>query len=93
MLPQEMSEILQSAGAGQLNVQLEHRRLDSIVNRLVYGILTAALFLGSCWLMSGQIPPLVKGISVPGLVAFLASMVLGMSLLRNIAKSGGLGKR
>jgi len=42
---------------------LEHRKLDTIVNRLVYVLMTAELLLASSQHLSRQIPPLVGGVS------------------------------
>ena len=44
--PGDMSDIVYRLRRGKFDVHLEHRRLDSIVNRLVMGVLTAALFVG-----------------------------------------------
>ncbi len=93
MLPKQLTEILQQVRDGCFDVYLEHRRLDTIVNRLVYGIMTAALFLGSCQLLGRQIPPLLKGVSIFGAAGGLLSLFLGFQLFRAIKKSGNLGGR
>ena len=90
MLPQELADILRRIRDGKFDVNLEHRRLDAIVNRLVYGIVTAALFVGSCLLVSQRIPPVIQGISLPGAVGCLAACGLGFRLLQAIKRSGDL---
>ena len=45
--PGDAVDILERIKEGSFDVHLDHRRLDSIVNRLVLGILAAALFMGS----------------------------------------------
>ena len=90
MLPQELADILRRIRDGKFDVNLEHRRLDAIVNRLVYGIVTAALFVGSCLLVSQRIPPVIQGISLPGAVGCLAACGLGFRLLQAIKRSGNL---
>ena len=93
MLPYELTEILSRVRDGKFNVYLEHRRLDPIFNRLVYGILTAALFVGSSLILKQNIPPTIKGVSVFGAAGCLAALVLGFNLLRAIKKSGDLGQK
>lgn len=93
MLPKELAEILQQVRDGSFDVYLEHRRLDTIVNRLVHGILTAALFLGSCQLLGRKIPPLINDVSIFGATGCLLSIFLGIQLFRAIKKSGDLGTR
>ncbi|UCG13537.1 MAG: AarF/ABC1/UbiB kinase family protein [Deltaproteobacteria bacterium] len=90
MLPRDLGEILQRVREGKFDIHLEHRRLDATVNRLVYGILTAALFLGSCQLLGRQIPPLLGGISILGAAGCLLAAALGFRLFRAIKKSGDL---
>lgn len=91
-LPRDLADLLQQARRGTLDVHLEHRRLDSVANRLAYAMLTAALFLGSALLWSRQIPPSVWGTSIPGLAGSLVSLWLGFTLLRSIHRSGGIGR-
>jgi ubiquinone biosynthesis protein len=90
MLPGEVSQLLELARKGQFEIQLEHNGLDVPTNRTVYGILTAALFLGSTSLWSNNIPPLFFGVSVFGAVGSLLAVALGIHLLLAIRKSGGL---
>jgi ubiquinone biosynthesis protein len=93
MLPRGLGDILQRVRDGKFDVNLEHRRLDATVNRLVYGILTAALFVGSCQLLSRQVPPTIGGVSILGTIGLLLSLALGFRLVRAIRKSGGLSDR
>lgn len=88
--PGDMSDIIYRVRRGRFNVHLEHERLDSIVNRLVMGVLTAALFVGSSLLWSRNVPPLVFGTSLPGAAGCALSVFLGTSLIRAIRKSGNL---
>ena len=80
MLPRDLSDILTRIRRGTFDVNLQHRRLDSTVNRLVLGIITAALFVGSAELWSNNVLPF-RGLSVPGLLGCLGSVFLGWRLL------------
>ncbi len=68
----------------------EHRRLDSIVNRLVLGLLASALFVGSASLLSNNVKPLCYETSVPGAAGCLIAVYLGFTLIRAIKKSGSI---
>lgn len=89
-LPRDLGDVLARVRAGTFRVHLDHRHLDPAVNRLVMGILTASLFLGSSLLWSMKAPPLLGGVSVFGVVGYLASVHLGWRLLRAIRKSGNV---
>ncbi len=92
-LPRDLSETLGQFQAGKFKVQIEHRHLDSIVNRLVLGIVLAALLLGSSLLWSLKAPPLANGISVFGAAGYLLAVVLGWLLFRAIEDSGKVAPR
>lgn len=89
--PRDAAEILRRAREGRLDVHLSHRGLDAIVNRLVYGIVTAALFLGSCQVLANRVPPLLFDISLFGALGCLGAVLLGLRLLRAVKRSGELG--
>lgn len=86
-VPRDVADILRNVRSGKFDVHLEHRRLEPIVNRLVLGILTAALFIGSTSLCDHQVPPVFHGISVPGFMGCLVSIAMGWSLTRAIRQS------
>lgn len=89
-LPRDLADIMVRVRRGSFNVHLEHRRLDSIVNRLVMGILSAALFVGSASLWSNNVKPLISGVSVPGAVGCGIAVYLGFKVMRAIKNSGNL---
>ena len=89
-LPRDLGDVLKRVRDGTFSVHLDHHRLDPIVNRLVLGIMTAALVLGSSLLWSMKAPPTLGGISVFGGAGYLLSLYLGFRLLRAIKKSGDL---
>ncbi len=92
-LPRDLSDMLTQVRQGDFDVAIEHRRLDTIVNRLVTGVLAAALFLGSVQLWSLQVPPMWKGIPVPAVLGMGGAVYLGLRLLRAIRRTGDLGQR
>ena len=88
--PGDIADLMERIRRGSFDVKLEHRRLDSIVNRLVLGILTAALFVGSASLLSNQVKPLLWDTSVPGGIGALTAVILGFTLVRAIRHSGSI---
>ena len=97
VFPRRMRDILQQVQTGRFDVHLDHRGLEPSVNRLVLGMLTSALFLGSVLLVTNNVWPFwfwpLDGASAPGLAGMILSGMLGIRLLRAINKSGHLDRR
>jgi ubiquinone biosynthesis protein len=93
MLPRGVSDVLQKVQTGRVNVNLEHKGLEPSVNRLVLGMLTSALFVGSAVMWSREVPPLIAGVSVFGSLGCVISVALGLRLLWAIRKSGHLDRK
>jgi ubiquinone biosynthesis protein len=88
MAPRELVDILSQIKRGKFDVNLEHRKLDSVINRLVMGILSAALFVGSSLILSLKVPPLIKGASIPGFLGCVCAVFMGATIVREIWRSG-----
>lgn len=93
VMPRHLSDLLARMRDGTLTVHLDHRHLDPVINRLVLGVLTAAIFLGSSELWSRQAPPILFGVPVFGALGYLLSAFLGWRLLRAIRKSGNINSK
>ncbi|MBX7074274.1 MAG: AarF/ABC1/UbiB kinase family protein [Pirellulales bacterium] len=91
--PRGMVDIIEQVQSGKFDVHLDHRGLEPSVNRLVLGMLTSALFLGSALLLSNHVPPTIREVSVLGAVGCGLSLAVGLRLLRAINKSGRLNRR
>jgi ubiquinone biosynthesis protein len=85
-LPRAIGTVLQQMQRGKVEVQLEHRHIEPALNRLVLGILINALILGSALLWSFQAPPLIWGVSLPGVSGCVLSVLLALRLLWTIRK-------
>ena len=92
VVPRRLRDILQQVQSGRFDVHLDHRGLEPSVNRLVLGMLTSALFLGSVLLVTHQVWPF-REVSVPGALGMGLSAAMGLRLLRAISKSGHLDRR
>ena len=93
ILPRDAADILHRMKQGSFDVHLNHRRLDTTVNRLVLGILTAALFMGSTSLLSQKVPPLVWDVSIPGAAGCTVAVWLGYTLIRAIKRMGDIQQK
>jgi ubiquinone biosynthesis protein len=87
ILPKDFADILHNFKRGKFDVHLQHRRLEPIVNRLVMGILAAALFVGSASLCSNQVPPTIDGYSIPGFLGCAIAIAMGYAITRAIKQS------
>lgn len=92
-LPRDLGDILTRFRKGTLEVHMEHRRLESTVDRLVLGLLTAAVFLGSTLMWSMEAPPTIFGISLFGALGFIASIWMGLAVLFKIRQASRKRKR
>lgn len=92
ILPRRLRDILQQVESGKFDVHLDHRGLEPSVNRLVLGLLTSSLFLGSSLLIAQDVWAF-HGVPVPGTLGVMLSAFLGWRLLRAIGKSGRLDRR
>ena len=92
-LPRDLNETLARMRSGKFSVHLDHRHLDPVVNRLVLGIMTASLFLGSSLLWSMKAPPVVAGVSVFGAAGYVVAVYLGWRLYRAVKKSGDINSK
>jgi ubiquinone biosynthesis protein len=96
--PRQVHALLDELKDGEIEVRFRHAGLDELIskvdilaNRLVFGLLIAALILGSSMLgifVEGRAQLL--GLSVFGLVGFVLAAILGLLLLFAIIRSGRL---
>ncbi|ETW98000.1 MAG: hypothetical protein ETSY1_20630 [Candidatus Entotheonella factor] len=95
-MPGAMMHILERVQRGELQMGVEMRQLDRLTrdfdtasNRLTLAIILAASIIGSSLVIQTQTPPLLWGYPALGLIGFLISVVLGLSLVIAILRSGG----
>ena len=90
-LPYEIREILEKIKNGKIKMDFEHKGLEPMLitherisNRVVFAIVLASIVIGSSLVTLSKIPPLWRDIPVIGIAGFLASCILGFSLLISI---------
>jgi ubiquinone biosynthesis protein len=79
--PRDLSDVLRRISSGAFEVHMEHRRLEKTVNRLVQGVLIAALFVTSGLMWANEAAPAFEGVSVVGALGYLVAAALGFRLL------------
>jgi ubiquinone biosynthesis protein len=89
-LPKDISDIISGAKSGSFAVHLNHRGLNAVINRLVYGIISASLFLLSGMLLSAEVKPVVNQVSLLGILSMVLALWLSFKIFRSVKKSGGL---
>jgi len=96
-LPKDMLEISRLIKHQKLALNVELQGLETILstsaqisNRLAFSIIIAGLIIGSSIIVISEIPPLVYGISLIGIILFLTGAVMGLWLLIAILRTGRL---
>ena len=95
-LPSELRQLLRAARHGRLNINLDVERLarfgqqvDHSANRLVVGIVIAALIVGSSIVMTVSGGPTLLGLPLFGLLGFVGAVLGSLWLFWSIWRSGG----
>jgi ubiquinone biosynthesis protein len=95
--PKDALEIFRQVRQRKLTVNIAHRGMaemlethHQISNRLAFSIIIAGLIIGSALIVISEIPPLFYGISLIGIIGFLAAALMGIWLLVAILRKGSL---
>jgi ubiquinone biosynthesis protein len=93
-IPGLLSRIIDKVDRGDLNIQFEHKNLDGLkrsvensFNRLTFGIIVAALIIGSSMIITTGVGPLLFGFPALGIIGYLISACVGLWLVFNIIHS------
>ncbi|MEJ2744083.1 MAG: AarF/UbiB family protein [bacterium] len=96
-LPGDLQLILKKATKGRLKLEFQHRGLDTFIgemdkssNRLSFGIIVAALIIGSSLMTLSDRGPHLFGLPLFGVAGFLLAGLLGLWLIFGIMRSGRL---
>ncbi|HEX2276978.1 MAG TPA: AarF/ABC1/UbiB kinase family protein [Candidatus Tectomicrobia bacterium] len=95
-LPQRLERILQHVEAGRVRVELMPGTEAHVLeqwergwHRAIRGAMVCALIIGSSLLIQAHIGPLIKGLSVMGLLGYGLALILGLPLLRTLRRRDG----
>ena len=93
--PQDALEIARMTRQQNLMINLRHEGMekmlsthDQISNRISFSVIIAGLIVGSALIVISETPPLVYGISMIGIIGFLAAALMGVWLLIAIIRKG-----
>jgi ubiquinone biosynthesis protein len=96
LLPAALSQIVQKLRRGEFHLGLEVQQLERMIrefdtasNRLTLAIILAASIIGSALIMQTQMPPLLLGYPLFGMLGFVVSAVLGLGLVIALLRAGG----
>ena len=88
-----MIQFLKKADRGEITIGFRHENLsslrntlDNITNRLTFGIIIAAMIIGSSMIITTGIGPLLFGFPAFGVIGYIISGVLGLWLIYNIIR-------
>ncbi|QDV64099.1 ABC1 kinase family protein [Crateriforma conspicua] len=102
LAPDQILQLLTQARRGELRMTLMHSHLGPTVNRLVLGLMTSAVFLGSSLMLAFEVNPVLfpenpflgfTRVSVMGLTGVVGSIVVMLRLLMAINRSGHLNRK
>jgi len=92
-VPRHIEMIMTKAEKGQLTIGFRHenlselmKTLDNVSNRLTFGVIIAAMIIGSSMIITTGIGPLLFGFPALGIVGYTISGVLGLWLVYNILR-------
>ncbi|OQW97715.1 MAG: ABC transporter [Desulfobacteraceae bacterium A6] len=95
--PKDMLEITRLMKNHKLGIKLEHHGLDTMLsthnrvsNRISFSIIIAGLIIGSALVLASSIPPLFYGVSLIGIMGFVAAAFMGLWLLISMMRKGRL---
>ncbi|MFZ1986330.1 MAG: AarF/UbiB family protein [Desulfatitalea sp.] len=95
--PKDLLEISHALRQKKMSLNLVLKDLDKMLsthdqisNRISFSIIIAALIIGSALIVISNMPPMLYGISLIGLIGFLAAGFMGVWLLVAIIKKGRL---
>lgn len=95
-LPQRLERILQSVEDGRVRVELTPvteahvlQQWEQMWHRAVRGAMVCALIIGGSLLIQAHIGPVVKGLSIAGLLGYGLALMLGLPLLRSLKHRDG----
>ena len=96
-LPSDLQLIVKKATKGRLKIEFQHRGLETFIsemdkssNRLSFGLIVAALIIGSSLVTLSEKGPHMFGMPTLGLLGFTMAGLLGLWLIIGIIRSGRL---
>ena len=93
-LPRQTMDIISKLDRGELAIRFQHQNLEGlqatlerVVNRLVVGIVTGALFLGSGMIIMADTGPRLWGYPALGVLGYIIAVFLSLRLVMAMVRS------
>lgn len=86
-LPVNVSKALYKLEEGKLIIELEHKNLDRMINRISLSLILSALLIGSSLIILSNKGIMIFGFSFLGIVGFMISAILGLWLIVSIIRN------
>ena len=80
-LPRETVNLLERTQRGELQIHVQQHGMQRPLDRLTYGIVVAAILLGSALMWAFAAPPVIFGISIIGALGVALGLALAAHLL------------
>jgi len=97
ILPSELKLLFLKIKRGDISLKLEHKGLDKLIlelekssNRMTFGLIVAALIIGSSLIIQSNIGPYLFGFPILGVAGYLIAGIFGLWLIIAILRSGRL---
>ncbi len=97
--PSQLRDVSRRMARGKWQVNIRHQNLDSLANevdrasnRLSFAVITAAIIIGSSWVLAASAAPRVFGIPTwsLGVIGYVLAGLMGLWLVIAIVRSGKL---
>lgn len=93
-LPARIGKIVEKVDHGDLSIQFEHKNLEgmrstleNVANRVTFGVIIAAMIIGSSMIITTGVKPLLFGFPALGIVGYIISAILGLWLIYTIIRT------
>lgn len=85
-LPHSLSKTLYRLEEGKISIEIEHKDMERISNKVSMALIIAALLIGSSLIMQTDKGILILGFPFLGIIGFIISMILGIGLVLSVLK-------
>lgn len=86
-LPVNVSKILYKLQEGKLIIEIEHKNLEKMVNRISISLILSALLVGSSLVILSDKGFMIFGLPFLGIIGFVLSAILGLWLIISTLRS------
>ena len=96
-LPDKYAELAENLNEGRVKVKIEStefkdtmKEVNKMTNRVVFGVVVSGMIIGSSYILSANVGPKIKGVSIIGITGYVISGIFALYLLISILRSGNL---